>query len=53
MAKLDIVVVGAPTGGMIALIELLKSIPTDFKASVFVVLHLPAYSQTGPVVPIL
>jgi two-component system chemotaxis response regulator CheB len=46
MAKRDIIVVGASAGGIIALTELLKSIPTGFTASIFVVLHLPPFSQS-------
>lgn len=40
MAKRDIIVVGASAGGISALKELLNSIPQDFKASIFVVLHV-------------
>lgn len=46
MANRDIVVVGASAGGIMALTELLKSIPTGFTASIFVVLHLPASSPS-------
>ena len=46
MAKRDIIVVGASAGGITALSELLSSIPDDLKASIFVVLHLPAASPS-------
>lgn len=46
MAKRDIIVVGASAGGIPALSELLSSIPEDFKASIFVVVHLPAASPS-------
>ena len=46
MAKRDIIVVGASAGGITALTELLKSIPKDFKASIFVVLHVSAFSPS-------
>ena len=46
MAKRDIIVVGASAGGITALTELLNSIPKDFKASIFVVLHLSASSPS-------
>lgn len=45
MAKCDIIVIGASAGGIVALIELVKTFPADFTASVFVVLHL---SSTSP-----
>ena len=47
MAKRDIIVVGASAGGITALSELIKSIPKDFTAAVFVVLHLPASSPSA------
>ena len=40
MAKRDIIVVGASAGGITALKDLLSSIPQDFEASIFVVLHV-------------
>lgn len=47
MTNRDIVVIGASAGGIMALTELLKSIPTDFTATIFVVLHLPASSPSA------
>ena len=47
MSKRDIIVVGASAGGITALTEFLKSIQADFRASVFVVLHLPASSPSA------
>lgn len=45
MTKHDIVVIGASAGGVYALRELVAALPTDFKASIFVVQHL---SSTTP-----
>ena len=45
MADKDIVVVGASTGGIEALQTLVRDLPTDLKASIFVVVH------TGPSSP--
>ena len=42
----DIVVVGASAGGVTALKELVKDLPKDFKGSIFIVLHVPSYSET-------
>lgn len=47
MAKHDIVVVGASAGGVTALAELVKSLPKDLTSSIFVVLHIPAYSPSN------
>ncbi|KAA6439798.1 chemotaxis protein CheB [Dyadobacter flavalbus] len=42
----DIIVIGASSGGVMALKELVSSLPPDFKGSVFIVLHIPAYSES-------
>jgi two-component system chemotaxis response regulator CheB len=47
MQKRDIVVVGASAGGIVALRELVKYLPEDFKGSVFVVVHIPPYSESA------
>ena len=36
----DIVVIGASTGGVAALVELVKTLPADFPAPIFVVMHM-------------
>lgn len=40
MKKRDIIVIGASAGGVNALIEFVKSLPQNFDASIFVVLHV-------------
>jgi two-component system, chemotaxis family, protein-glutamate methylesterase/glutaminase len=45
-ANRDIVVIGASAGGVSALQALVKGLPKDFKGSLFVVLHIPAHSET-------
>lgn len=40
MGKRDIIVIGASAGGVNALIEFVKSLPENFDASIFIVLHL-------------
>ncbi len=42
MATCDRIVIGASAGGVTALINLVKSLPEDFNASVFVVQHVAA-----------
>lgn len=42
----DIVVIGTSTGGVAALTELVKALPADFPAPVFVVMHVPADSPS-------
>lgn len=42
MAKRDIVVIGASSGGFEALKKIIKSLPSDFRASIFVVWHMSA-----------
>lgn len=42
----DIVVIGASTGGVAALMELVKALPADFPAPIFVVMHMPADSPS-------
>lgn len=46
MAKRDIIVVGASAGGVSALEELVKSLPEDFPASIFIVMHTPPFSPS-------
>lgn len=42
----DIIVLGASSGGVSALLELVKTLPADFPASIFVVQHVPADSPS-------
>ncbi|RIV19854.1 chemotaxis protein CheB [Fibrisoma montanum] len=46
MAKRNIVVIGASAGGVTALKQLVRSLPADFPASVFVVQHLAPYTKS-------
>lgn len=46
MSKRTIVVIGASAGGVYALKELAESLPADFRASVFVVLHVSPHSPS-------
>lgn len=51
MAKQDIIVVGASAGGINALFQMVRSIPENFKATIFVVLHLsPASPSSLPAI---
>lgn len=42
MDKRDIVVIGASAGGIDVILELIKKLPENLDASVFIVLHMPA-----------
>jgi two-component system chemotaxis response regulator CheB len=46
MAKRDIIVIGASAGGVYALKELVATLPHDFAASIFVVLHVSPHSPS-------
>ena len=46
MAKRDIVVIGSSAGGVLALKELVTSLPADFKAPIFIVQHIAAYATS-------
>jgi len=46
MVTHDIIVVGASAGGVTALKDFVQSLPKDFMGSVFVVLHIPPYSES-------
>jgi len=46
MANRDIVVVGASAGGTEALTELVRALPADFPAAIFVVVHFPASASS-------
>ena len=43
----DIVVIGASTGGVAALMNLVQALPADFPAPIFVVMHVPADSPSA------
>jgi two-component system chemotaxis response regulator CheB len=46
MAGHDIIVVGASAGGVEALTQLVRYLPGDLPAALFLVLHLPAHSRS-------
>lgn len=46
MSGHKIIVVGASAGGVEALVQLMRSLPADLPASVFIVLHIPAQSPS-------
>lgn len=46
MQTRDIVVVGASAGGITAIKNLIGSLKDDFKGTIFIVLHVPPYSET-------
>ena len=46
MAKRDIVVIGASAGGTEVLTELVRGLPADFRAAIFVVVHFPASASS-------
>ena len=47
MTKPDIIVVGASAGGVQALTEFVTCLPASFNGSIFIVLHIPAYSPSS------
>jgi two-component system chemotaxis response regulator CheB len=47
MDKRDIIVIGASAGGVTALIDFVKSLPLNFDASIFIVLHLHPSSPSS------
>ena len=46
MAKRDIIVIGASAGGVYALKELVASLPSDFNATIFAVVHISPHSPS-------
>lgn len=50
MNRRDIVVIGASAGGVSALRALVGSLPADFPAAVFVVLHIGAHASVLPAI---
>src|SRR5947199_5617360 len=43
----DVVVIGASAGGVGALCSLIRTLPADFPAALFVALHLPPHSKSA------
>ena len=46
MARRDIVVIGASAGGVEALRALVRELPADLPAAIFVVMHMPPYAAS-------
>jgi len=46
VARHDIVVMGASAGGVEALVQLIKLLPSDISAAIFIVLHVSAHSTS-------
>src|SRR5437588_1316031 len=46
MSGHDIIVIGTSAGGVEALVKLVRGLPADLPAAVFVVLHIPAHSPS-------
>jgi len=46
MVNRDIIVIGASAGGVSALKQVVKGLPRDFRGTIFIVLHIPPYTQT-------
>jgi two-component system chemotaxis response regulator CheB len=46
MPQRDIIVIGASSGGVTALKDFVGGLPKDFKGSIFIVLHIPALSES-------
>jgi len=44
MPSRDIIAIGASAGGVEALRELVRLLPADLEAALFVVLHIPPYA---------
>ncbi len=46
MPRRDIVVIGASAGGVSALIDLVATLPADLPAAIFVVMHVPPFTES-------